>query len=106
MGAISWPGPRMHTLGGLAVAHGATYQDKEWGENHCMGSCQICSLSKNGICHLRVDNPHSCLPCCYRATTDALGRDMCCLFTLVLSDCSADFHVCPALGGPLRAPVL
>lgn len=36
----------------------------------------------------------------------ALGRDVGCPFTLVRSDCSADFHLCPATGGPLRAPVL
>lgn len=37
MGAISWPGPCMDTLGGLAVAHRAMYQDKEWGEKSLHG---------------------------------------------------------------------
>lgn len=62
MGTIIRPGPYMVMLGGHAVAHKAMNQDKEWEENHHMGSCQICSLSKDGICHLQVDSTHSSLP--------------------------------------------
>lgn len=101
---LAWP---LHGWAGWTCSSTRGHErDKEWEENHCMGSCRICSLSKDSICHLRAESPHGCLHCRYRAVANALGRAVHCPFTLVQSDCGADFHVCPALGGPPRALVL